>query len=810
MYQWIYTSTCWGIEHQNGFQVFSYTEGLSREESMELISRIGAYEFPIAASYTNDFVSPISFSHIQLKSGKWVLSQTTPLGIGWMDGRGGNYIVHAVISDTPFEKNPMEYYQSSFFWKDLPEDVKQEGLKILSGEKDWYSYGFLPKVEPSELLPNPEMAPESLITWCDTHSKWDLIAYLLEYFSERIQNRKNVIFRDEQTELPFVLGTLMSFLPEKLSVQLSFSTYMNTRNKLPAVLASYHLIGVTECEGDVNGTLPGEVKNSAILEVNRRYNAPFQVFCTQANVSLEQYKTAADVFLWCQDEHPEIRIEDIPVFVQFLIQNDQKRTLYSDFIDELCKKHWDWFDENHYEMLMEQLVSLVKNSSNSISLESNYPFIVSRLWNLLSSTVFNSAFVKTVLLCGPSFAMYWQTNVPSFSPEPDSPESAAKAILSILEAIQDTHQEQTEFLMQNLSFIESLVRYLIRDDILLGKILDKVPDSWFGIIWQMTPIKSSEVVARSLARRPWPIACGIRLNTIKRGNSERVWKEYQLASQKWDLKTFRLYYLDVLEKHEVFKQRFGDEFWKFVPLQTTEKNDITWFLDEMSIIKDPDVLQTCLKKMEMAFNLSQPDDLTVKQLQQFHSLSEKSSNYTSKKVNFMLWSLSSSVKETTFEETLQTWQSFYKVLPPDQKLIWQKWWLKHIFKQSLTKENHQAILKFLYAGIQHSEVLRQYVHVMSETIHNYNSAVVLNLLLWSLFLASEEDSQILQGELIESYFYLCKDKEIKDIEIKILEITSESNRKQLELRWQQFLTIWHRKQTVTSSIFRRIRRWFFN
>lgn len=143
MQQWIYTTSCWNIRGQSGWNTFSHSRGLTEEDVQELEEKcqvppnIGSEYFPI-------------FEHLVLSSGKKAICQTSLQGNSFYDGRPGATLTHAFIIG-PEEEWPLpavEYFGSPSFLKDLPEETKQRAL--------YY------RDHPSESVPPPHLAAPEL------------------------------------------------------------------------------------------------------------------------------------------------------------------------------------------------------------------------------------------------------------------------------------------------------------------------------------------------------------------------------------------------------------------------------------------------------------------------------------------------------------------------------------------------------------------------------------------------------------------------------------------------------------------------
>ena len=158
IYQWIYTCFNWNITKRTGFDVFSYSEGLSEQDLSELSDRHIA--FPIMQESMKKVPLFYTFS---LSSGKSVMIQSSYIGLCF-DGRDGNFISHALISDSgEWPDYCACYYDSPTFWKELPDAIKEKGR-----DQDPYSDEFtppdhLPVLSENELVTNPGFTFEKTV-----------------------------------------------------------------------------------------------------------------------------------------------------------------------------------------------------------------------------------------------------------------------------------------------------------------------------------------------------------------------------------------------------------------------------------------------------------------------------------------------------------------------------------------------------------------------------------------------------------------------------------------------------------------------
>ncbi len=155
--QWIYTTSCWNIRGQSGWNTFSYSHGLTNAEVDEL-----EHKCQIPGNLESEYF-PV-FETITLESGRKVICQTAAPGCSFYDGRPGATLTHAFIIDAGEEwpLPPVAYIGSSNFWQDLPEHLKQQALDYRDNGKGPDRPDYLPELDERELNPGEDYTMESM------------------------------------------------------------------------------------------------------------------------------------------------------------------------------------------------------------------------------------------------------------------------------------------------------------------------------------------------------------------------------------------------------------------------------------------------------------------------------------------------------------------------------------------------------------------------------------------------------------------------------------------------------------------------
>ncbi len=155
MKQWIYTTSCWNITGSMGWSTFSYTAGLEPYEVAELEEKVSIYEVP--QSHVMGGKMPLFYS-LTLDSGRKAICQISDLGESFYDGRSGASIAHALIIE-PHEHwplSPIAYFGAELFWRDLPEELKQQALNASSRRDEQPDPpDYLPELALEDLHPGP-------------------------------------------------------------------------------------------------------------------------------------------------------------------------------------------------------------------------------------------------------------------------------------------------------------------------------------------------------------------------------------------------------------------------------------------------------------------------------------------------------------------------------------------------------------------------------------------------------------------------------------------------------------------------------
>jgi len=251
VYQWVYAYSCWNRDRNPGFNTFSYSEGLTKDEITELERRC-SYTCPPGEPYEPtaeqiETLFPPAFFSFTLASGKKVLAQSRYLGKGFFDGRWGSLIAHALILDSgDWPTHAMEYFNSEMFWKDLPEDVKQQALRIRDGAEEFVPPAPMPLLPEEQLRRNPAFSPENIMQYIVTNNLKGALSQMIQKLEAIPDAQRPLILATDNKRLPQLFAAYTMLYPIELAATMSFATYTAQPRLmgLPAGATDYGFVGV--------------------------------------------------------------------------------------------------------------------------------------------------------------------------------------------------------------------------------------------------------------------------------------------------------------------------------------------------------------------------------------------------------------------------------------------------------------------------------------------------------------------------------------------------------------------------------------
>lgn len=222
--QWKFTACRYNIENANGFNTFSMSEGLSREDKEDLIRAAGAYAPPDHLPYQPSreeirALFPVVFSSFPLRSGKMAVVRTVYVGKDYAGVRWGNFFSHGLIlreEHWPF--HPIRLWNSPLFADGLTEtELSLTGTppplpSLEVGEEDLHDFS-------AEI-------PSFLARDADRESA---LVPLVNCVRDGQTSGKPVLLRDEPENVPYWIAAVQYVFPPKLAGAVTFTTYAKSQ-----------------------------------------------------------------------------------------------------------------------------------------------------------------------------------------------------------------------------------------------------------------------------------------------------------------------------------------------------------------------------------------------------------------------------------------------------------------------------------------------------------------------------------------------------------------------------------------------------
>lgn len=215
--QLYYTSCKQGRSAGSGFQIYSASEGLTKDEMMELEER-STYVPPshLASQPTEDEIRqdfPVAFSSFRLKSGRYGVIQSVYVGQDY-SGRFGNFFTHALVLEEgtwPFAASLL--YGSPIFKTHLTEDE----LDIEQKPED------LPVLELSK--PNGSLSLALVQNFLQENDRYTYLKAMINGVIERNGQPGSIVLADEPEYVPYWIVAIQLAFPTQIANEISFSTY---------------------------------------------------------------------------------------------------------------------------------------------------------------------------------------------------------------------------------------------------------------------------------------------------------------------------------------------------------------------------------------------------------------------------------------------------------------------------------------------------------------------------------------------------------------------------------------------------------
>lgn len=286
MKQWIYTTSCWNIRGQSGWNTFSHSRSLDSadvselEKKCQVPSNIGPEYFPI-------------FEVLTLSSGRQVICQTSLQGNSFYDGRPGATITHGFIiePDEHWPLSPASYFGSPAFLRDLPDAVKKQALYYQDHPAEKVPPEYLAEVPVNALPPGNQYCEEALLKKLQQPETRAAVNAVLTRFLQAEKDELPLKYRCAPGLYATIMAALYHIVPQIMrglntstlfrtagsSFQYNFLHVVGTRDSNATVCAD----GVPECTE--NPLLKTALLNlpewKAFVESNRPTPENAESFC---------------------------------------------------------------------------------------------------------------------------------------------------------------------------------------------------------------------------------------------------------------------------------------------------------------------------------------------------------------------------------------------------------------------------------------------------------------------------------------------------------------------------------------------------
>ena len=227
--QWKYTSSKYNIEQSTGFFTFSKSKGLTDDEKNELVDKVAHYDalesLPKRPTQEELKSFPVAFSCFRLSSGRAVLCRTQYIGQDYASTRYGNFFTHALILQNGDWVNPLCYFNSSTFSRELTQEEVELGR--VPDPLEELALGSIDKTKP-------------LADIATINPAWfNIIKRLVDRFYDALKNKTNlVIYLDEGNLRKYaapILSMFLDVLPEDVRKRVGFCTYVRDATYEPLI-----------------------------------------------------------------------------------------------------------------------------------------------------------------------------------------------------------------------------------------------------------------------------------------------------------------------------------------------------------------------------------------------------------------------------------------------------------------------------------------------------------------------------------------------------------------------------------------------
>ena len=212
VYQLIYTSS------KRGYGVFSQSSEIKPDESRQITINT-AYKRPqslITSNETNYKKYPVNLSRFRLSNQKWVMSQSSYVGLD-NTGRQGNFFTHALVFPS------IKDFNKKFLYYPYRTELTDE-------EKELTNPSLLPQVG------DFEVSNESTFSFARANSS--KLALFVQCFLDAQRGRKKLGIDDKNENIILWIQFLYDVLPYKLLEEVEFTTYTDR------ITSAFDIVGI--------------------------------------------------------------------------------------------------------------------------------------------------------------------------------------------------------------------------------------------------------------------------------------------------------------------------------------------------------------------------------------------------------------------------------------------------------------------------------------------------------------------------------------------------------------------------------------
>ena len=241
-YQMIYTAC--GKDKSGAFSIWSKSQELSKQECDE-ITRLMNYRKPRNAPLepTREEILeffPPKFAYFNLSSGRKCIAKSSYVGNVYsdMDGRSGNFVIHAFVFDQLADVNPFFIFG-------------YDGFKSELTYKEWHDDPVPESLPQKEIRIAPDSGKGNLQYWISPSMK-NNFSMLMEAVIRGAENNEEVVFVDSEERQRELYNAIGLLLPNNILEKTTFSTRysmqaeysFNSIGGVPVIIRNMTDIGV--------------------------------------------------------------------------------------------------------------------------------------------------------------------------------------------------------------------------------------------------------------------------------------------------------------------------------------------------------------------------------------------------------------------------------------------------------------------------------------------------------------------------------------------------------------------------------------